>query len=102
MVSFGTPVFMATELLVDELRLKHASLSDLKRADIWAYGMVVFNVINPGLKYPYEQNVKSCKSVDGNPLNMLTKFVRENKKPEGQEKYATYHQQDWARAPQGV
>jgi hypothetical protein len=39
---------MAPELLVKDLRLKEASLTDMINADIWAYGMVVFNIINPG------------------------------------------------------
>ncbi len=38
-VNRGTPVFMAQELLVNDFQLPAASVEDLKKADIWAYGM---------------------------------------------------------------
>lgn len=57
-VDRGTVPFMAPEILLDSVFLKWATLEDLKRADIWAYGMLLFNVINPYLNYPYEIDVK--------------------------------------------
>ena len=41
-VNRGTPVYMAPEMLVEEMRLPVASAEDLKRADIWSFGMTLF------------------------------------------------------------
>ncbi|CAB4017313.1 Mitogen-activated kinase kinase kinase A [Paramuricea clavata] len=86
---------MAPELLVNELQLKEASLADLIMADVWAYGMVVFNIINPGLKHPYELNIENC-CVRDTPLNMLQGFAKEKEMPVAQHKYESHHQGEWA------
>ena len=38
-VQRGTPVYMAPEQLVDEILLTVVTFEDLKRVDIWAFGM---------------------------------------------------------------
>ena len=47
----GTPVFMAPEILLEDL--KFAGQEDLKKADIWALGLMMFSMINPNLSNPY-------------------------------------------------
>ena len=42
------------------LSVTSASVEDLMKADIWAYGLVVFNLTNPGLKHPFEVNMLTC------------------------------------------
>lgn len=52
--------FMTPGLLLNGLAVMGASLFDLTRADIRAYAMTVFNIINPGLqRQPYEPTVKN-------------------------------------------
>ena len=46
----GILEFMAPELLANDTAVKEASIADLMKADIRVYGMVVFNLINPGLQ----------------------------------------------------
>jgi hypothetical protein len=86
---------MAPELLVKDLRLREASLTDMINADIWAYGMVVFNIINPGLKHPYENNLENCCAGDA-PLHVLQRFAKENVMPVAQPKYALRQKEEWA------
>jgi serine/threonine protein kinase len=49
---------MAPEILVPSQRLKSATFDNLKKVDIWAFGMVMYNLLNPNLKYPYQSEVK--------------------------------------------
>ena len=44
---------MAPEMLVEEMRLPVASAEDLKRADIWSFGMTLFVLLNGSSRYPY-------------------------------------------------
>ena len=50
MLDRGTVVYSAPELLLH-------TLSDLQRADVWAYGMTVFSLLNPGLPYPWKNEM---------------------------------------------
>ena len=58
-INRGTPVFMAPEILISDCQLTTASTDDLKKADAWAFGMVVFSLTSPGLKHPYQINMES-------------------------------------------
>jgi serine/threonine protein kinase len=49
---------MSPEILVKSRQIKAATFEDLKKIDIWAFGMVMFNLLNPNLKYPYQLDVK--------------------------------------------
>ena len=48
---------MAPEISVKSLRLQSASLKDLKQIDMCAFGVVLFCVATPNLKYPYQLNI---------------------------------------------
>ena len=86
---------MAPELHGKENRLREASLDDMKRVDVWAYAMVVFCIVNPGLKHPYQRNVEDYSEED-TPNCLVQKFIEKNEKPLFQEKYASRHQEEWA------
>ena len=47
----GTPVFMAPEIYLENLRF--TGQEDLKKADIWSLGLMMFAIINPNLTHPY-------------------------------------------------
>ena len=51
-VDRGTVMYMAPEILVEDLRISRASISDLIPADVWALGMVFFSLINPSINIP--------------------------------------------------
>ena len=42
----GTSVYMAPEILIKSRRLDAASFENLKKVDVWAFGMVMFNLVN--------------------------------------------------------
>ncbi len=94
-VSRGTLVFMAPEILANDFQLPVASLDDLKRVDMWAYGMVLFNLINPGLKHPFQINMQTNQFVGKTPLQLLEKFARSKEKPIHQRKYAEKQASEW-------
>ena len=66
-------MYMPPEILC---RLTSASVEDLMKADIWAYGLVVFSLTNPGLKHPFEVNMLTCIGTY-TPLQCLEVFCRE-------------------------
>ena len=49
---------MAPEIQAPLQLLKVATFEDLKKVDIWAFGMVLFNLLNPDLQYPYQLDTK--------------------------------------------
>ena len=55
----GSPAYMAPEALRNDSR--EACMADLKKFDIWSYGMVVYNLLNPNAKYPYAQEMKQLE-----------------------------------------
>lgn len=84
---------MAPELLMNSPAVTEASLADLMMADIWAFGMVVFNLINPGLQHPYELNIKNLVRT---PLILFQEFSRKNERPVMQSKYESLQSGEWA------
>ena len=52
-INRGAPGFMAPELLIKHLSSGKASVLFLQKADLWSFGMIVFCIVNPGLKHPY-------------------------------------------------
>ena len=93
-VNRGTPVYMPPEIFSKGHRLASASVEDLLMADIWAFGLVVFSLANPGLKHPFEVNMLTCTGTY-TPLQCLEKFFAAKEKPMGQVKYASRQKNDW-------
>ena len=73
-INRGTLVYMAPEILAKGCRLTSASVEDLMKADIWAYGLVVFSLTNPSLKHPVEVNMLTCIGTY-TPLQCLEVFL---------------------------
>jgi hypothetical protein len=90
MFRLGTIGFMAPELMVRALQLNEASLDDMKRADVWGYGMVVFSLINPGLEHPYQINSELHAPV-ASLLHLFDELLSKKEHPFLQEKYSTRH-----------
>ena len=72
-VDRGTPVFIAPEFQCG--LVANATLEQLKRADIWAFGLLMYCLLNPGIDAPYlndivsaglQQSVESLKKLINN------------------------------------
>ena len=52
----GTPAFMAPEITLPELvkLQENGSIEFLKKVDIWALGLVFYNLVNPTLSCPFK------------------------------------------------
>ena len=87
----GTPVYMAPEIMVKTSRLKSASLEDLKKVDGWALGLVMFNLVNPGLKHPFQLDLVK----DLSAIEQVEEFLRQGKKPNGSKKYKKLLETIW-------
>ena len=71
----GTPVFLAPEAFLSQPEAGMSfSISDTKKVDIWAYRMVLFNLINPDLRHPFQTEFESPGS--GTPLENLKQLRR--------------------------
>ena len=93
-INRGTPGFMAPEVLVKGLRTQEFSVEDLKKVDVWAYGMIVFCIISPGLAHPFALNLLE-DATSTNHLECLEKLVKSKKRPKPQEKYTSKHTGEW-------
>ena len=73
----GTPAYRAPELF----RQSGSSLSleDLKAVDVWTLGMLLFVLINPDVKYPYQLELEKVQT--GNCLSVLERLISKNEKP---------------------
>lgn len=80
----GTPAYMAPEIFLSERRVSvEGTNEDLKRIDVWAYGMVLFSICNPQLAFPYQEDVKNCQ----NKIAGIESLLKEGKRPTHGEKY---------------
>ena len=57
--------------------------------------MVVFCIVKPGLKHPYQRNVEDY-SEEGTPNYLVQKSIEMNEKPLFQKTYASRHLEEWA------
>ena len=73
----GTPAYRAPEIFCQNGSA--LSLVDLKAVDIWALGMVLFVIINPDLKYPFQMELERVQT--GNCLSVLEGLISKNEKP---------------------
>ncbi|CAB4003450.1 tyrosine kinase [Paramuricea clavata] len=82
---------MAPEILVKSCCLKSASLDDLKKVDVWALGMVMFNLVNPDLKQPFQLDLVR----DASAIEQVEEFLRLGKQSSGSNKYKTLQETTW-------
>ena len=75
----GTLFYMAPELHVSSHLLSYVDISHLKAADIWSYGMVLFNILNPDLTVPYEIEMKELRGISN--VLILKEALRKRQKP---------------------
>ena len=87
----GTIMYMAPEILVKSLRLKSASFQDLKRVDMRAFGMVLFILVNPDLKYPYELDIDPNEST----IDQIQELLTSCKRPKESSKYIEIQTMKW-------
>ena len=74
------PIWHQRSFLGTMFFLKGTSLEDLKRTDMWAYGMLLFIVVNLCLHYPYEIDVKQEGEGDAKEkIQRLLKIPNTNK-----------------------
>lgn len=69
---------MAPELFTSEG--EPMSLDQLKACDVWALGMIIFLLLNPGLEFPYQYELAAKKNFDS-LKNELTRRLRKNMLP---------------------
>lgn len=65
----GSPAYMAPEIFLPELQPQEATLEQLKAVDAWAYGMVLFVLVNPALRYPFQEEL--IKERSSNPFRSV-------------------------------
>ena len=83
----GTPAYRAPELFSQ--KQSTLSLQDLKAVDIWALGMLLFVIINPDLKYPYQMELEKVHT--GSSLSVLERLISTNVKPAHSDHYCMQH-----------
>ena len=83
----GTPAYRAPELFSH--KESTLSLQDLKAVDIWALGMLLFVLINPDLKYPYQMELEKVHT--GSSLSVLERLISRNEKPAHSDHYCMQH-----------
>ena len=67
-VDRGTIPFEAPEQIMGTL--VHADIRDLKKVDTWSFGQVMFCILNPNLRYPYE--IEYCDMDKSLPRDIKT------------------------------
>ena len=55
------------------------SLEDPKDVNVWSLGMLLFVIINPDLKYPYQFELEKVQTT--NCLSVLETLISKNEKP---------------------
>lgn len=73
----GMPAYRTPELFCQNVST--LPLEDLKAVDIWALGMLLFIIIDPDLKYPYQIELEKVQN--GNCLSVLERLISKNEKP---------------------
>lgn len=58
----------------------------MKAVDVWAYGMIVFNLINPDLSHPFQRDF-DLSAAATTLIEKLKKMLSEENKPCFAEKY---------------
>lgn len=56
-------MYVASEILLNNLPKTGISISDLLLVDIWALGIMIFCLINSSLKYPFRSEIRSAGGI---------------------------------------
>lgn len=88
-VDRGMVAYMSPEILLPERTSGPLSMVDLMCADVWALGMVFFNLVNPSQQYPYLAEVQKAKVTQRNDdIKMfVSELDRKQAKPVMDSKY---------------
>ena len=86
---------VAPEMLVEEMRLPVASTEDLKRADIWSFGMTLFVLLNRSIRYPYYGEIQEALKEGKAPIRTLENLFKNRKVPIQPSKHQHKHATDW-------
>jgi serine/threonine protein kinase len=90
----GTPVYMAPE--IHNRKLQQASITDLKKTDVWSLGLLSFSVINPNLSSPYRKVIEEL-GVDFS-LDTMKEIMTDEKLPVHDNKYESIRVAEWWQA----
>ena len=95
-VNRGTPAFMAPELLLSEKEQQITmSLTQLKKVDIWALGLLYFCVVNPGLSSAYTYEFQKEGIVPGNHMRHVKCIMRGKQLPSTVPEYEPFQSTTW-------
>ena len=90
----GTIPYMAPEILLgSEISRAGDTVEDLLVVDMWACGMLLYNLLNPCLHHPYEEVLKQEET--GDAKDKIIRFLRDGRRLSPSEKYAERCQPDW-------
>ena len=95
-VNRGTPAFMAPELLLAEKEQPITmSLSQLKKVDIWALGLLYFCVVNPGLSSAYTYEFQKGGVLPGSHMRHVKGMMRRKELPSTLPKFEPLQSTEW-------
>ena len=95
-VNRGTPAFMAPELLLSEKEQQITmSLTQLKKVNIWALGLLYFCVVNPGLSSAYTSEFQKEGIVPGNHMRHVKCMMRGKQLPSTVPEYEPFQSTTW-------
>lgn len=87
----GTAVYMAPEIING--KLQKASITDLKKTDVWSLGLLSFAAINPNLSTPYSKVIEEL-DVEFSP-NPMKEIITNKKLPVYDDKYESIRVAEW-------
>lgn len=78
----GTPAFMAPEINLPELNSQRGGSMDfLKKVDVWALGLVFYNLVNPSLTAPYKHDLIENRVKPEHGLSFIQGMMRNERLP---------------------
>ena len=90
----GTFVYMAPELLSRDVA--QYSFSQLKKADIWSYGMVLYVLLNPDQRYPFQSEFINQGIEDRvNAKSQIIRWLSQNIRPKQSSTYRHLQATEW-------
>ncbi len=90
----GTPIYMAPEIING--KLQKASITDLKKTDVWSLGLLSFAAINPNLNNPYCKVIEDLGVEFG--LDTMKEIMVNQKLPVYDNKYESIRVAEWWQA----